>query len=284
MNSYIALLFDAGTNADLLEGFFLVHSTLSGIEEKNNGMLALYLPSEEWTPTLQKTFADFTTKNPGIQFLGAEEILERNWNAEWEATVRAERVTPELIIAPSWRVEEVHTMASKYFLIIDPKMSFGTGHHETTRLCLQAIESLDVPGKHVLDLGTGTGVLAMYTLLRGVKHVIGIDTDHWSIENATENRTLNTISPDRFELRLGTLASAVASMERFDILLANLHRNLLIEHAEAIRQHSSPGASIILSGILMYDAQDVREAYEANGFCFVQELRENEWACLVFKY
>ena len=284
VNSYIALFFDAGTSVDSLEGFFLRHTSMAGIEEKNNGIHAIYLPSEEWTNTVQKSLSQFITENPEVEFLGSEEIAERNWNAEWEASVLPERATQDLIITPSWHLDQARAMASKYVLIIDPKMSFGTGHHETTRLCLQAIEKLDVVGKHVLDLGTGTGVLAMYALLRGAEDAVGIDTDHWSIENATENRELNELAPGKFELRSGTLETASKPEERFDVILANIHRNILLESAASIREHCSAGAKIVLSGILMYDIAEIRGTYEAHGFRFVHEWKENEWACLLFEF
>ena len=283
MSGHVALFFKVDTNPDALEGFFLTHSTLAGIEEKSDGTRAFYLAREEWTAELRKALAEFTGANAGIEFLRSEEIPERDWNAEWEASVMPERATAELVISPSWRLEEAKAVSAKHIIIIDPKMSFGTGHHETTRLCLGAIEALDVSEKHVLDLGTGTGVLAIYAILRGAAGAVGVDTDHWSIENAAENRSRNEMTENRFELRLGTLESALRPSERYQIILANLHRNLLIENAEGIRRHAMPGGRVVLSGILIYDEADIRQAYEAKGFRFMREWRENEWAALLFE-
>jgi ribosomal protein L11 methyltransferase len=161
-------------------------------------------------------------------------------------------------------------------------MSFGTGHHETTRLCLRALESSDCNGKSVLDLGTGTGVLAIYALMRGARHAIGVDTDQWSILNAEENRTLNNLTPAQFEIRAGTLQEVVKPDEMFDIILANIHRNVLIEIAPSLKQNAANGATIILSGLLIYDADEVRTAYEASNFEFVRQTTENEWTSMTF--
>ena len=284
-SGHVGLSFGAhGPEADIVEGFFLTHSTLAGIEEKSDGSLIYYVPHSEWTKDFEAAFGDFCREHPTVVFLGFEEIEDRDWNAEWEATILPERATNDLIISPSWKLEEARKMAPKYLVTIDPKMSFGTGHHETTRLCLRAIEELDVAGKRVLDLGTGSGVLAIYALLRGAENAVGIDTDAWSIANAAENRALNDLRESQFEIRQGTLANASHEGETFQVILANLHRNLLIENAGTLRSHAAHDAWVILSGILVYDSQEIREVYEQeNNFRFVKELRENEWSCLVFQ-
>jgi len=273
----------SGPDADLLEGFFLMHSTLAGIEEKSDGSLLYYIPASEWTKTFQESLQAFCREHPTIEFLGSEEIVDRDWNAEWEATILPQLATSELVITPSWKLEEARQMGAKYTITIDPKMSFGTGHHETTRLCLQAIEEMEVAGKRVLDLGTGSGILAMYALMRGARSAVGIDMDSWSIANAAENRALNNISESQFEIRQGTLETAARESETFDLILANLHRNILIENAGLLRKHSRANAWLVLSGILVYDVAEIRGAFEGARFTFSKELRENEWSCLVFQ-
>jgi ribosomal protein L11 methyltransferase len=284
VSGYIGLSFEAsGADADLLEAFFLIHSTLAGVEEKNDGSLLYYIPFPEWTEAFQEWLEAFCTEHSEIEFLGSEEIEDHDWNAEWEATIVPQRATTELVITPSWKSKEAFEMRAKYTITIDPKMSFGTGHHETTRLCMKAIEEMNLAGKRALDLGTGSGVLAMYALMRGAKHAVGIDTDSWSITNALENRALNNISESQFEIRQGTLGTAAKESESFDLILANLHRNILIENARLLRKHMAPSAWLVLSGILMYDVAEIRAAFESERFTFSKELRENEWSCLIFQ-
>ena len=192
------------------------------------------------------------------------------------------QATPELVITPSWKKEDAKKLGSKHIIAIDPKMSFGTGHHETTRLCLTAIESFELDGCAVLDIGTGSGVLAIYALLRGAREAVGVDTDEWAIENARENRMRNHCSDRQFEIRAGTL-DRIRKQEVFHLIVANLHRNVLLEVVDQIHSHAIRDAYVILSGILIYDAEEIRSAYEKAKFTFVRELKENEWACLIFQ-
>lgn len=266
---------------DVLQGFMLTHVTVEGIEEAD-GELTYYVSSSEWDDNRDQALRELLETVPGIRFLGQEIIEDRDWNAEWEASVQPEYVTPHLVITPRWHEEQALAMGAELLIVIDPKMSFGTGHHETTRLCLRALETIECAGRTVLDLGTGTGVLAIYALQRGAKLAVGVDTDPWSIENAIENRTLNHLLPEQFEIRAGTLQEVVRESDSFDIILANIHRNVLLELAPAIRRHASDGANLILSGLLTYDAEEVREAYEHAGFEWISKSVENEWACLTF--
>jgi ribosomal protein L11 methyltransferase len=269
---------------DALQGFMLTHTTVEGIEETADGSIFYFIPREEWSDDLESEITTFLSQYADSEFLGSELIEERDWNAEWESSITPQRVTDALVITPSWKREEAQSLGAEHLIVIDPKMSFGTGHHETTRLCLRAIESLDMRDASVFDIGTGSGVLAIYALLRGAQRAVAIDTDQWSIENARENRALNTIAERDLEIRMGTVSSAMKPEERFDTILANIHRNVLIEIANEIAAHCNERASIILSGLLIYDVEEVRGVYESLGFHFVREIRENEWASLMYEY
>jgi len=269
---------------DALQGFMLTHTTVEGIEEAADGSIFYFIPREEWSDDLESEITTFLSHYADSEFLGSELIEERDWNAEWESSITPQRVTDALVITPSWKKEESQSLGAEHLIVIDPKMSFGTGHHETTRLCLRAIESLDVRDTTVLDIGTGSGVLAIYALLRGARHAVAIDTDQWSIENALENRALNNIAERDLEIRMGTVSSAMKPEERFDTILANIHRNVLIEIANEIAAHCNERTSVVLSGLLIYDVEEVRGVYESLGFHFVREIRENEWACLIYEY
>ena len=282
-NEYAAIQFDASAEALLvLEGFFLTNTSYAGTVENSDGTVTFFVAASEWDNDFEKVLRAFCSEYPEIEFLGVEIIADRDWNAEWEATILPVQATPELVITPSWKMDDAKKMGAKHILTINPKMSFGTGHHETTRLCLAAIESMELKGRDVLDIGTGSGVLAIYALARGAHEALGIDTDVWAIANARENRQLNNRSEREFEIRKGTL-DRIRKQEMFHVILANLHRNVLLESAEQIRSHALTNATVVLSGILMYDSKEIREAYEAAKFEFVQELKENEWACLIFR-
>ena len=254
---------------------------VQGIEE-NSGETIFYVDSDDWTASRQASLDEFVIDNKPIRFLGPEEMEQRDWNAEWEASIQPERVTERLVITPSWHKEEALKMGAEQLIVIDPKMSFGTGHHETTRLCLRALELLDCKDKSVLDLGTGTGVLAIYALMLGARHAIAVDTDEWSIQNAHENRLLNHIDESQLEIRAGTLASVIGNDEPFELIVANIHRNVLLEIASQLKEHIASGGTLILSGLLQYDSDEVRAKYENVGFTFEQQTSENEWISLRF--
>jgi ribosomal protein L11 methyltransferase len=282
--AYIALEFSADLqHVDALQGFFLMNSELGGVQENDDGTVTFFIPVSEWNPRLEDSLTEFCSQNEGIEFLGSEKIEDRDWNAEWEASIGVQWITGELVITPSWRIDEAKALSPKYLIVIDPKMSFGTGHHETTRLCLRAIETIEMDGKTLLDIGTGTGILAIYSLQRGAMNAIGVDTDSWSIENSIANRSLNNIPESRLEIRKGTIEIAIDSEEKFDVILANIHRNVLIEMASQIRSHLIINGMLILAGILIYDSEEVRAAYEALGFNLIRETQENEWACLTLQ-
>jgi ribosomal protein L11 methyltransferase len=280
---HAAIRFDvSGEHRETLEGFFLTHTAFAGMLEHDDGSITFYIPSKEWDAALKKKLDSFCQQHADVKFLGTEIIKDRDWNAEWEATILPVQATPELVITPSWKMEDAKKIGANYIVTIDPKMSFGTGHHETTRLCLAAIESMELKGCAVLDIGTGSGVLAIYALLRGAREALGIDTDKWAIENARENRALNHRSDREFEIRTGTI-DRVRKQEVFHLILANLHRNMLLEIPDQIHSHALRDALIVLSGILIYDTEEIRAAYEKANFEFIRELKENEWSCMIFR-
>ncbi len=270
---------------DSLQGFMLTQTTLEGLEEMQDGDVRYFIPIGEWNADLQDDLAEFlSTLSSEVELRSVEPIEEKNWNAEWEAGIEPIQVTDDLIISPSWKEEEAQALDPKYLIVIDPKMSFGTGHHETTRLCLRLIEKIKLTKMSVLDVGTGSGVLAIYTLMRGAQKAVGIDTDDWAVENVEENRDLNGIAANRFTVYCGTLTTTIDEAEQFDLILANIHRNILIESKEQIASHALPNSMLILSGLLVYDVAEVVEQYKNAGYQLIEELREHEWSALLMKY
>lgn len=255
---------------------------VQGFEESSTGLLTVYLLRSQWSEkeaaSLNEHLATLPEKE--VHLLESEEIEDKDWNAAWEAEIEPVKISDDLVISPSWKLDEARKLNTKYLITIDPKMSFGTGHHETTRLCLRAIEALDCAGRSVLDIGTGTGALAMYGLLRGAKYAVGIDTDEWSFKNVVENRERNSFSNEQFDIRHGDLAATVKSDEHFNIILANIHRNILLAINNEIKSHQNSGGNLIISGILEYDTDEVIEAYQIAGYKLIQRMQENEWIAL----
>ena len=283
---YLSLVFEVPLEyEEALQGYFLVNHNPQGFEERNDGAFLVHIMKDEWTTDHEIALKEFI-KSLAPNDIKLEEVQtykNTDWNAQWEAGIEPLRVTDELVIAPSWRLSEADTMERKHLIIIDPKMSFGTGHHETTRLCLQMIEHIDCDGKNILDLGSGTGILAIYSMMRGAAHAVAVDTDEWAFENAQENCKRNGYDERSIELRHGDL-STVKPQEKFEIVIANIHRNVLLLIQDELAAHQSPNSILILSGILEYDADEIREAYEGTGYRFIERLQENEWVSLRFEY
>ncbi|MFI5263608.1 MAG: 50S ribosomal protein L11 methyltransferase [Candidatus Kapaibacterium sp.] len=283
LSEYLSLTFSISLEyEEVLKGYFLINHDVQGFEESSTGLLTVFLMRNDWDERKMSSLKTFLSTLPKseVSLLESEEIEEKDWNAAWEAEIEPVKISDELVIAPSWKSAEAKKINTKYLITIDPKMSFGTGHHETTRLCLKAVEQLDCTGKTVLDIGTGTGALAMYALMRGAKSAVGIDTDEWSYKNVIENRELNSFSETQFDVRHGDLAATVHSEEHFDIILANIHRNILLAIVSEIKAHHIIDGRLILSGILQYDAEEVLDAYQKAGYTLTRQMQENEWIAL----
>lgn len=203
-----------------------------------------------------------------------EEVEEQNWNAEFEESLTPVRVADDLIITQSWN-PVVPQSDRDLVVVIDPKMSFGTGHHESTRLIARLMSGLSMAGKRVLDIGTGTGVLAIVAARRGAAYVEAIDNNEWASENAKENMLLND-SPDVIVLQ-GELSDVQG--DEFDVILANIHRNVIMELLPGMieRLADSPEASILTSGVLVVDYDSLVEEAAHYGLHPAEECRENEW-------
>ncbi|HYM19878.1 MAG TPA: 50S ribosomal protein L11 methyltransferase [Candidatus Kapabacteria bacterium] len=284
---YVSLVFTVPLEyEETLQGYFLTRHAPQGFEERADGAFIVHLLKKEWSFEAEKNLAAFLHSLVTANVTLDETITQQNtdWNAEWESSIEPIRITDDLVIAPSWKLQEARALHSNHLLIIDPKMSFGTGHHETTRLCLKKTERIDCTGKTILDLGSGTGILAMYAMMRGAKHAVAIDTDEWAFENAKENCTRNNFSLDEIDVRHGDLASAVNADEKFDIIFANIHRNVLLAISSEIASHQEDGDTLILSGLLEYDADEVIAAYESCSYHLVDRMQENEWVALRFEF
>ena len=230
------------------------------------------------TATLN-TIRKFVEKSPLVVRIADEEVVaDRNWNEEWERTITARDVGP-FRIQPTW--QQTPVPPDRLPLFIDPKMAFGTGYHETTRLVLHLLEQSVRGGEHILDVGTGTGILGIAALKLGAHRVLGVDTDPWSFENAAENAKINQVS-DCFEVREGSL-DQVEPGARFHGILANINRNILLELGPGLSGHLRPGGWIILSGILDLDEAVIRDHEVYKKLRLGARAQENEWIALLLE-
>ena len=199
---------------------------------------------------------------------------DQNWNAEWEASIDPVVVNERIIIVPEWRAEE---FSYPMTLVITPKMSFGTGHHATTRMMCRLMEVYAKPGDTWIDVGTGTGVLAIMAAKLGATSVYAFDNNEWSIVNSQENVARNAVE---HIVRLEQVELQDVQLPRCNGLAANLYRHLVIPYAQAFIDAVEPGGIILVSGILKYDRDDVAAPFLEAGCTLVDELAETEWCAL----
>jgi ribosomal protein L11 methyltransferase len=215
------------------------------------------------------------------QFLGPiqyeiQEIEKQNWNAVWETNYDPIRIADLVFIRANFHPSEPGYQIE---IVINPKMSFGTGHHETTFQMSQALFDLNLTGKSVLDAGTGTGILAFVAKKLGATFVRGFDIDEWSVENSIENASLNAC--EEVEFGRGTILDESARM--YDVLLANINRNILLDEMDEYADRIVSGGDLLLSGFYTEDIPMLVERAEALGLNYVSQSEKNRWACLRFK-
>lgn len=204
------------------------------------------------------------------------ETVEQNWNEEWEKQFDPVLISEKVLVRAPF-----HDSGSDLpcTLVIEPKMSFGTGHHITTRLMIEAMMNMDLLGKRVLDMGCGTGVLGIYACYRGADRVLGVDNDQWAYENSLENVERN--GARAMEVRFGDAGSLEA--EEFDIILANITRNILVRDLTEYCAHLGKYGILVVSGFLAEDVQFVLNAGYECGLEHLQTQEDSNWISLSFK-
>jgi ribosomal protein L11 methyltransferase len=231
------------------------------------GHLEAYIPEEKFEPLVLEELLSRWQLSYTRQALP-----EKNWNEEWEKNFQPVIVGDFCAIRASFHAP---IPGVRHELVITPKMSFGTGHHATTHMMIQAMERLDLKERTVLDFGTGTGVLAILAEKLGAKEVIAVDHDPWSIENARENMVENHSMKVKVE-KMDTLPSNT----RFDVILANINKHVILKELSSMGQQLKKGGVILLSGLLHEDFQDVENESLKNDLPISERLNEGSWICL----
>ena len=203
-----------------------------------------------------------------------EKIEQTNWNAEWEKNFEPVQVEDLLVIRAPFHEAAKHV---KHEIVIMPKMSFGTGHHDTTWLMCKQLFELDLQNKSVLDMGCGTGVLAILAIKLGAGKAVGIDIDEWSVENSREN-CINNGCED-IELKLGN-KELLDNYSNFDVILANINKNVLLEQLPFYAKLLDTDGTLLLSGFFTTDVDDLRKRAESLGLKLVQSYNRNNWAVM----
>jgi ribosomal protein L11 methyltransferase len=204
-------------------------------------------------------------------------IPKTNWNEEWEKNFSPVYVDNLVCIRAHF-----HPAAEniKHDIVITPKMSFGTGHHDTTWLVSKTMFSIPFTNTHVLDMGCGTGILAILAKQLGATKLLGIDIDDWSIENSIENAVINNASD--IDFKKGD-ASILPKTETFDVILANINKNVLKKDLPSYYTCLKKDGYLLLSGFFTTDVEELKQLAQSIGFTFIESYHKNEWAVIKLK-
>ena len=242
-----------------------------GFEETSTGFKA-YIPKNEYREKSFKQIAVFSQDGLSIDW-NTSDIAPENWNSAWEQNFTPTRIGDRCVIRADFHLPE----KAEFELIITPKMSFGTGHHETTQLMVLLLLEIDCHQKSIVDMGTGTGVLAILSEKKGATNILAIDNDPWCIENTLENIATNQCKNIRTKL-----TDQLSETLLFDSVLANINRNILLEQMDAYAKALKPEGNLLLSGFYVEDLGIIRSKCESLGFRFIRNFEKNNWVAALF--
>ena len=250
----------------------LIEIGFDSFTEEHDGILG-YIPTNLFDEKALKELHLMNNSEVSINYTFAE-MPNINWNEEWEKNFSPINVEDKVLI----RAEFHESNPEMHEIIIQPKMSFGTGHHPTTHLMIQQMLDMNFDGESVLDMGCGTSVLAIYAKQRGAKEVVAIDIDEWSVENSNENAARNQV-----ELKISQGTADNLGDQKFDTILANINRNILISDIPTYVSVLNQGGSLLLSGLCFFDVDDILEVCTEQNLTLERKLQREEWVSLLLK-
>ena len=251
----------------------IAHLAEAGYEgfEENDQELKAFIPEKCYDKEILQELAF------KYQLDFSEELIpEQNWNSSWETNFLPVIVDDFVAIRADFH-EPAKGVEQE--IIITPKMSFGTGHHATTSMMVKQMREIDFTGKSVFDFGTGTGILAILAEKIGAKSIIAIDNDDWSIANAEENMERNGCRKIRLEKH-----DRLTGEGEYDILLANINKNVILQNFSSLFGHLAPGGTLLLSGLLTTDKEDILQIAGSFRLKLSAEMEQNNWICLRFRH
>ena len=241
--------------------------------ETEKGLLA-YIPSEEHSEDVINDIQILKSDEFIVEY-SVKTIEQTNWNEEWEKNFTPINVDNKVYVRAPFH--DASTM--DYEIVIEPKMSFGTGHHETTHMMIQHLLDLDLTHKSVLDMGCGTGILAIFAAMKNARPIDAIDIDEWCVENTNENIEKNNC--EFISVFLGD--AHLLKNQKYDIIIANINRNILLQDLPAYKRCLNNNSILLLSGFYTEDEPLLQSKAKELGFEFLKKFERNNWLSLRFR-
>jgi ribosomal protein L11 methyltransferase len=270
-----------------IEEPLLSHGDSVSVDTDRPALVKAYLRQGDHLPSqrraLRRDLSHLTLSVP-LPPLRGRWVREEDWAESWKQHFHVERIGKRLVVRPRWR--EYHPQPGDVVINIDPGMAFGTGQHATTHMCLLALEKYVFAGCHLLDLGTGSGILAIAAAELGAGHVLALDIDALATSVAHHNVEANTVS-DRVRVTLGSLAEywplATPYQAAFDIVVANINASTIIEMARPLVETLKKGGVGIAGGIIEERFDSCRDALEEAGATIIDVMTGGEWRTIIFE-
>jgi ribosomal protein L11 methyltransferase len=255
---------------------YLAEVDYESFQEENPFVKAYIQESLYDGEKLQNLMDELQTEETTILTFELKFIPQQNWNAQWESQFEPVFIEDQIrVVAPFHQLDAF----SGIEIVIEPKMSFGTGHHQTTHLMCASMMEMDFQGKRVLDMGSGTGVLAILAEKRGATDIVAIDIEEWSAENCTENARRNNCQ--HIQSLHGGLETIPS--EAFDFILANINKNVLTAQLPTYVERMKSGAYLFLSGFFVSDTDELKKLASELSLQFISQRDREGWAVLQFK-
>ena len=245
--------------------------------EQTDG-IAAYIQKQLFNEdSLQTALAEFPMPGTQVEY-SYQEAEDKDWNEEWEKNFFQPIIIDDRCVIHSTFHRDIPK--AEYDIVINPQMAFGTGHHETTSLIIGELLNGNLQGKSLLDMGCGTSILAILARMRGAAPCTAIDIDEWCVRNSLENIELNHV--DDITVFQGD-ASSLADKGPFDVIIANINRNILLNDMKHYVSRMHSGSELYMSGFYVEDIPVIQAEAERNGLSFVHQQEKNRWAAVKFK-
>lgn len=241
--------------------------------ESDEGVTA-YIQKEQWEPVLLEDVFILNSDEFSITY-EYKEVAQTNWNAEWEKNFKPIQVDNKVSIRAPFH-EDPHL---DFDIVIEPKMSFGTGHHETTHMMVQHLLSQNLDNKKVLDMGCGTGILAIFAEMKGAKPIDAIDIDRWCYENSLENADRNNCK----HISVYEGDSSILPGKEYDLIIANINRNILLADMEIYTNCLRANGILLLSGFYTEDIPIIDEEVKKHDMSLIGKIERNNWVALKYQ-